>query len=281
MAGDSDNDGEFVSQDEIDRLLSQEDESPEDNAESVESMRTEDDSNESASPVGETPSDAEAPDDHIAGGPFEPESSGKDGLDEPLEGDTDSHERAADTPVDRVILEEVPTSPSTKAHRRNHIRTLRKNFWITLSVVCILGTGLNMFFWVHKQRSLRVVEAEVLSFPVVDTTTATAPVTFRDNPRAFTMKGFLVPAPMKRKDLTYITADVTVELTNSDAVSLIKAHAPFYRNIIYEVIKGTLRSVDKSKINEISLKIEILKALNGSVPERSVRDVSVDTFVMF
>lgn len=226
MTGDSENDVEFVSQDEIDRLLSQEAESPAEDAAST-------------------------------------------------------NESAGDTPVDRVILEEVPKAQATKASRRKHMWALQRDFWITLSVVCILGTALNMLLWVRSKSSLRVIEPKVHSFPVVETAANTAPVTFRDNPRAITLKSFLVPAPIKRKDLTYITADVYVELTHAQAVSLIKAHAAFYRNIIYEVIKGVLSSLDKSKINEISLKIEILKALNGSVPERSVRDVSVDTFVMF
>ena len=202
-------------------------------------------------------------------------------LDELLEEETDIDDAGMEETIDRVILEDVPEAPVSKAPRHRHILALRKDFWITLALVCMLGTGFNLLLWRHNKGSLKVLEPQVLSFPVVDTAAVAGPLTFRDNPRALTLKGFLVPAPIERKDLTYITADVSIELTHVKAVSLIKAHAPFYRNIIYEVIKKILRSLDKSKISEISLKIEILKALNGSVPERSVRDVNVDTFVMF
>ena len=94
-------------------------------------------------------------------------------------------------------------------------------------------------------------------------------------------KGFIIPAPLKRKDITYVAADISIELTTEKAVTLIKDYAPFYRNIIYDVIGDALKALDKSKISEISLKISILKALNSTVPERSVKNVIVDTFVMF
>jgi len=278
MPGDSESDIEFVSQNEIDRLLSQEAESSAEDAASDETMSA---VGETASPKKETPSDVDASDDPIEGGRSDGVNSKNDVTDKLLEAEPDTHESAGDTPIDRVILEEVPGAPAPKASRRKPLWALQRDFWITLSAVCILGTGLNLLLWIHKKRSLQVIEPRVLSFPVVDAAADTAPVTFRDNPRVITLKSFLVPAPIRRKDLTYITADVSVELTHAKAVSLIKAHAAFYRNIIYEEIKRVLSSLDKSKINEISLKIEILKALNGSVPERSVGDVSVDALVMF
>lgn len=278
MPGDTENDMEFVSQDEIDRLLNQEDAPSEEDASSAESTVAED---AAEVPVDEESADTEPEEDSVAGNTPEQGSSEDADLDQMLEEATDIDETAAEEPVDRVILEEVPDKPPPEAPRRTHVWALHKDFWIILSVACILGTGLNLLLWIDNKRSQHVVKPEILSFPVVDTAAVTGPLTFRTHPRGITLKGFLVPAPIERKDLTYITADVSIELTHSKAVSLIKAHAPFYRNIIYEVIKRMLSSLDKSKISEISLKIEVLKALNGSVPERSVRDVSVDTFVMF
>ena len=274
MPDKSGNDKNFVSQDEIDRLLSQADElsdapsdAPDDEAAPEASSEDLDDFLEE-----ETVEDKTADEDEVVD---------SDDLDDLLEEETVKDETAVKEPIDRVILEEVPEAPKKKTPRAKYIWPLHKDFLITLSAVFFLGTALNGSFWMYNKRSLRVIAPEVLSFPVVNTPIAKAPTTFRMSPRAITLKGFLVPAPAERKDLTYITADVSIELTHSKAVSLIKAHAPFYRNIIYDVIKKVLGALDKSKISEISLKIEILKALNGSVPERSVRDVIVETFVMF
>ena len=277
MPDKSGNDIDFVSQDEIDRLLNQADElpdappdAPEDEAASEETA--------AETEVDVADGDALTDDEETAD---EHEAIDSDDLDDLLEEETVKDETAVEASVDRVILEEVPEAPKKKTPREKPIWSLHKDFWITLSAVFFLGTTLNGSLWMYNKRSLRVISPEVLSFPVVNTPMATAPTTFRMSPRAITLKGFLVPAPVERKDLTYITADVSIELTHSKAVSLIKAHAPFYRNIIYDVIKRVLGDLDKSKISEISLKIEILKALNGSVPERSIRDVIVDTFVMF
>ena len=81
--------------------------------------------------------------------------------------------------------------------------------------------------------------------------------------------------------MTYVTADISIELATSSATRLIKDHSAFYRNIIYDVLKQALTVRDKSKINEISLKIAILKALNSTLPERSIKDVIVSTFLLY
>ena len=278
MPDKSGNDKDSVSQDEIDRLLSEADELPDAPSDALpDAPEDEADSEETAAETEVDVADGDASTD----GETPTEASSEDFDDLLEEEETVKDETAVEASVDRVILEEVLEAPKKKTPREKSIWPLHKDFWITLSAVFFLGTTLNGSLWMYNKRSLRVISPEVLSFPVVNTPMATAPTTFRMSPRAITLKGFLVPAPVERKDLTYITADVSIELTHSKAVSLIKAHAPFYRNIIYDVIKKVLGDLDKSKISEISLKIEILKALNGSVPERSIRDVIVDTFVMF
>jgi|GEM_PF-3417380 flagellar basal body-associated protein FliL len=273
MADKSGNDIDFVSQDEIDRLLSQADESPDAPAEVQEDAAAPEETG-AETEAGITDSDASTD------GETSTEASSED-IDDLLEQETLEEEAGVSASVDRVILEEMPAAPKEKKPRSKSIWPLHRDFWITLSVVFFMGTALNGLLWLYNKKSHKVIAPEVSFYPVIDTTVAKAPTTFRRSPRAITLKRFLVPAPVERKDLTYITADVSIELTHSKAVSLIKAHAPFYRNIIYDVIKRMLGALDKSKIGEISLKMEILKALNGSVPERSVRDVNVDTIVMF
>jgi flagellar basal body-associated protein FliL len=132
-------------------------------------------------------------------------------------------------------------------------------------------------FSIHQQPS----GSESASVNVLDEVVDLEEATSMATPHFVKLKGFLVPAPLQRKDLTYATVDISVKLTTSSATRLIKEHTAFYRNIIYDVLKRALTSRDKSKINEISLKIAILKAINDALPERSVKDVIVDAFIIY
>ena len=180
-----------------------------------------------------------------------------------------------------MILEEVSRKQYKKPPKEKIRWAPQKQFWIVIGMVCTFGVAINGLLWICNRSPVDSAKPVVLSFPVVQTPVVSPAATFLTSPRSVLLKGFIVTAPLKRKDITYVTADISLELTTERAVDLIKDHAPFYRNIIYDVIHNALKALDKSKISEIGLKIAILKTLNGAVPERSVKDVIVHTFVMF
>jgi len=144
-----------------------------------------------------------------------------------------------------------------------------------------MGGTFNVLLARHGRISSDAVKPVVLSFPFTQDTAALKDSAFQASPRSVYLKGFIVPAPRKRKDITYVAVDVGLELTNEDAATMIKDQAPFFRSIIYDVMLKTLQSLDKSKINEVSLKLSILNGLNGELPDRSVKDVIVDAFIMY
>ena len=197
---------------------------------------------------------------------------------------------------DRVILEDVPVEaedPPPTTPLRVKKKLLLVAAPVVLSVCGILGYVL----FSYLVKSVQPDQPMVKSFRITpnmsengtdgDTVEGLTEVVDTDEARSVSaahfvaLKRFLVPAPARRKDLTYVTADISIQLTTSAATHLVKEHSAFYRNIIYDVLKQSLVSRDKSKINEISLKIAILKALNSALPERSIKDVIVDTFIMY
>jgi flagellar basal body-associated protein FliL len=246
---------EFVSQEEIDRLLGDED-APESKA-----IPEQSENRASLKSHAGQEAPAEIP---LADAP-----AGKDA------------DESAKTFADRVVLEEVPRETIARTPVCRNRWSPGKEFWIAASMAVIFGTAVNAFLWANSREIRHPGKPEILTFPVVNIPDAQLPASLRISPLSFDLKGFLVSAPADRKDLTYITVDVSVELTNAKAVSLVKAHTAFYRNIIYEAIRGLLKSIDKANFNEISLKLEILKAVNRSFPERAVRDIVVDALVVY
>ncbi len=215
----------------------------------------------------------------------------------------DEVEEEDDEISDRVILEDVPDEPdvldepdgSNEPAAQKSKRGIKKLLWVASPVALIICgvLGFSLFSYLRKQADEG--QQKVQSYPIArqksgkktETVKILKKVLNLDAPAPVTvahfieLKKFLVPAPTQRKDLTYVTADISIELATSSATRLIKDHSAFYRNIIYDVLKQALAVRDKSKINEISLKIAILKALNSALPERSIKDVIVRTFLLY
>ena len=276
-----------ISQEDIDALLSQaEEEELEAENSAAEAMLDEAEpaKDESASEAEPEASDAEE-DEELEALPddAEPDEDGED-----------------DGISDRVILEDIPDEPDDTEELDDPPDQTGK--WgikklllvaspLALIVIAILGVvvfsifrkpagegqrTIQTFSIVQQEPEKKTGELKVLNEVLnLDSPTASTAAHFIE------LKKFLVPAPTQRKDLTYVTADISIELTSSSAIRLIKDHTAFYRNIIYDVLKQALTVRDKSKINEISLKIAILKGLNSALPERSITDVIVSTFLMY
>lgn len=292
MAETEEKDTDFISQDDIDALLSQaEEEELEAENTAAEAMleeteASEDESSPETEPEPETEQEPE----------IESEASDAEAdLDQLLDGA--GVEEEDDEISDRVILEDVPDEPDEPDEpAAQKSRWGGKKLLLVASPVAFIICGvLGFVLFSYLGKSAEEGRQTVQSYPIArqESGEKTEPVKIRkevvniDAPVPVTashfieLKKFLVPAPMQRKDLTYVTADVSIELTTSSAIRLIKDHSAFYRNIIYDVLKQALTVRDKSKINEISLKIAILKALNSALPERSIKDVIVSTFLMY
>ena len=316
-------DTEFISQDDIDALLSHsEEEEIEEDYTAAEEMLGNTDTEGEASGDG----DALPPDpDQDSEPDLTAEPDSEPGIDTELDSEPDltaetdsepdrevliaedevdqfiddadiEEENEAEEISDRVILEDVPgeaDDPEPEKSRWGVKRLLLIASPVILFVCFVLGYVL--FSYLRKPAELNnptvqsfsiapketLKEAETAKVKIEkEAANSNQPVSVAGD-RVVVLKRFLVPAPTQRKDMTYVTADLSIELATSTATRLIKDHSAFYRNIIYDVLKQALTSMDKSKISEISLKIAILKALNSALPERSIKDVTVDAFIMY
>ncbi len=323
MAETEEKNTDFISQDDIDSLLSQDDEEdleaetavaeamPEETEPAVESEASgeekdtdfisQDDIDSLLSQAEEE--DLEAENAVAEAMPEETEASDGESSKEPDQLLDGGGVEEDDEISDRVILEDVPDVPDepdesdeSDEPAAQKIRWGIKKLLLVASPVALIICGvLGFVFFSYLRKPADEGQQAVQSYSIARQESGKKTETVKilkeavnlDAPAPVAaahfieLKKFLVPAPMQRKDLTYVTADVSIELTTSSASRLIKDHSAFYRNIIYDVLKQALTVRDKSKINEISLKIAILKALNSALPERSIKDVIVSTFLMY
>ena len=296
MAKTQEKDTDFISQDDIDSLLAQaEEEQLEAENTAADAMLAEtEDSDDQTLAEAEVDSDS---DSEIASG-----TSGDEEDPAPVTDGVGVEEKDGAI-SDRVILEDVPDEPDVSEGPGDSAPpAVQKRRWgiqkmllAASPVVLIIFGGLGVVLFRYMGEPVDDGRQTVQSYSIAPQESGKKPETVKilkevlnlDAPAPVTashfieLKKFLVPAPTQRKDLTYVTADISLALTTSSATRLIKDHPAFYRNIIYDVLKQVLTVRDKSKINEISLKIAILKALNGALPERSIKDVIVSTFLMY
>lgn len=279
-------DNDFISQDDIDALLSQaeEEELEAENAADEAMLEETEASDDESSPEKEPDSESE-----IA-------SEVSDAETDQLLDDVGVEEED-DEIADRVILEDVPeeADESDEPAAQKSKWGIKKLLLVASPVAFIVCGVLGYVLFTYTRKPAHEGQQAVQSHSIAQQESGKKTETVKilkevvniDAPAPVAaahfieLKKFLVPAPAQRKDLAYVTADISIELTTSSATRLIKDHSAFYRNIIYDVLKQALTATDKSKINEISLKIAILKALNSALPERSIKDVIVSTFLMY
>lgn len=82
---------------------------------------------------------------------------------------------------------------------------------------------------------------------------------------------FIVFAPPNSAGITYVTADVILEVSDPPTRVAIKENGAFVRDVIYGTIRNELMARDIAAIDEISLEMAIRKAL-GEVIERGAID---------
>ncbi len=88
------------------------------------------------------------------------------------------------------------------------------------------------------------------------------------------LKGFVVMAPIDRKDITCITTNVFVTLKDDVSADLIRKNKSFFRGVIYNtVIKALEPNAQEKSVNKLILTSGIKIALNKALPEASVQQV--------
>lgn len=88
------------------------------------------------------------------------------------------------------------------------------------------------------------------------------------------LEDFIVMAPLDRKDITLITAHVSITLKDEVSADLIRRNKAFFRGIVYNTVQKSLVPDEQKKtVNELILTSGIKVALNKALPEASVQKV--------
>lgn len=101
---------------------------------------------------------------------------------------------------------------------------------------------------------------------------------YSTEPRKLALKDFLIMAPEQSENLAYIRADISIDYSDKNVYNSIKAHTPFYRDIIYTSIRDALDSEKGDKVTEADLAEIVNKALQDALPEESIKKVSFSGF---
>ncbi|MBW1750768.1 MAG: hypothetical protein JRJ37_08750 [Deltaproteobacteria bacterium] len=120
-------------------------------------------------------------------------------------------------------------------------------------------------------------ESALNAFPVVKSEQAIADVK-KSNPNRVRLSGFVVLAPITFAEVTYVAADIFIGFSDDTVSATIKEKEAFVRDMIYGVINDALMTQDASNINEIKLKLLILKALGKIIPQESIEQVEFERF---
>jgi flagellar basal body-associated protein FliL len=91
------------------------------------------------------------------------------------------------------------------------------------------------------------------------------------------MNGFIVTAPVKVEKIAFIAVDLSIDFIDV-STDPIKDYEPFFRNIIYEVLKKALVLESELQVNEADLKKMIIEALNDALAEGAVDNVNFTSF---
>lgn len=207
-------------------------------------------------------------------------------IDRLLKGDVEEEELPAEEAsaapdAERVILEDNEDLDVSGDEKKSGGKWY-KSFKVLMaaSVVLVLAVSGTLFFLFRggEEPDFQVVgPAEQ-----VETQVAAAPeepdYTFsRGEKMTSTLTGFIVPAPLKMKGVSYIEADISIDFINVTSDPL-KGYEPFYRNLIYDVLKKALVLNENSLIVEADLKKMIEEALNDALTEGAVEKVD---FILF
>lgn len=97
-------------------------------------------------------------------------------------------------------------------------------------------------------------------------------------PGNIVLKNFIVLAPDSAEDITYITADISIDYSDQKAYHRIQKNMSFYRDLIYNSIKERLGSKGKKKITEADILLVVETTLKKVLPEHYIDRVSFKSF---
>ncbi|MFA5906076.1 MAG: hypothetical protein WC836_19245 [Desulfobacula sp.] len=212
----------------------------------------------------------------------------EDEEDEDIEDISDEEENE-----DQVVLQgddEVAVKPKKKKKKSGTPWYKKKLVLASLSVLVILGITVPItyfLFFSGEQKAPEIVNAphtpEVSTHTEVKIATVEAPVkqpvvAETKNPGHMVLKGFIILAPDVLKNITYVTADITIDYEDQKAFQEIQNNLSYFRDLIYESITKSLVVSNMDKITETEILSMVETTLKKALPANSISRVSFLSF---
>lgn len=188
-------------------------------------------------------------------------------------------------PVILAAEEEAPPAPSpgkatapAKAPRGKTVAIPKKMLvWGAAAAVVFICLSVVMMTRGSRQPAPQPQsQPEVLTFsiPSADDQVADAA---GNSEKSIHFPGFVVLVPNDRTAAAYVSADLTLEVSDVATVAVIKENEPFVRDIIYGAISDELKTQDISAIDEAGLVLAIRKALDRIITRGAIDRIAFDS----
>jgi len=205
-----------------------------------------------------------------------------------LEGDS----FAEDDNEDQVVLEgddEKEVAAPEKKKAKSTSRWYRSKLVIACaSVLIILGITVPITYFIffsggsNKEAQLEPVQKlaaqtqREIEIETVDINMKTQPDIKK--PGNMVLKNFVILAPDISKDMTYITADISIDYSDQRAFHEIQNNLSFYRDLIYDSINKSLISEKRQNITEADILWIVETSLKKVLPGHYIDRVSFKSF---
>jgi pilus assembly protein FimV len=222
-----------------------------------------------------------------------------DDIEDILEGEQENAEDAPGTDgdieggADKVVLEDDDL-PEDSAQDKSGIKSgwYRSKLVIAgISAIVVLGITIPaayFLFFSGTPEQAAPVQDDSFALPAQDSgenmDIQTVSIDIQSQPVAMkksgilVLKNFIVLTPDTGNDLTYITADISIDYSDERAVNEIEGNLSFYRGIIYDALRKTLALKNQDKIVQSDLLFIIENKLKKALPGPYIDRVSFKSF---
>lgn len=188
----------------------------------------------------------------------------------------------------RIVLEEDDenekaesdiSAPKIFEHKKRwYILKLK---WICAPIALVFFAAvLSYFIFVSLNPNTIIMSPRIYRFPIVEPSSQSinnVPNT-KGSSASISMKDFVAPAPRMREDLTYLAADISIDLKKRSDLIKIKKNQVYARSLIYDVFEQALASDIKKDIEKSQLEEAIKTALDVIVPKQFIKKVILKKF---
>jgi pilus assembly protein FimV len=223
---------------------------------------------------------------------FEKESPGETGEkeDEGIGNEADDEGADEDENEDQVVLQGEDEAALQSKNKKAGSPRIKKRLALAFaSFLVLLGIAVPISYFLFFSSGQKPEEVIVQTpQPTVvspqreveiDTVQAPAkPLVENKNPGNMVLKDFVILAPDISKQMTYITADISIDYADQKASQEIRKNLSYYRDLIYDAIGKSLVAEKQENITEQEILSRIETVLRTALPGDSISRVSFLSF---